>query len=74
VNLDPDELDPAGFNAAVAATTTQVGGFLAIPAQSRRTIDAEAGLAWDRTSGPYHGRLYLVYTDRPSLTSNDTDI
>ena len=74
VNLDPDGLGPAGFDAAITATPTQVGGFLPIPAQSHRTIDAEAGLAWDRTGGPHRGRVYLVYTDRPSQTSNDTDI
>jgi len=74
VNLDPDGLGPAGFNPAIAATSTDVGGFLAIPAQPHRTIDAEAGLAWDRTSGPHRGRIYLVYTDRPNLTSDDTDI
>ena len=74
VNLDPDGLGPAGFNPAIAATATQVGGLLPIPAQPRRTIDAEAGLAWDRSGGPHHGRIYLVYTDRPNTTSNDTDI
>ncbi|HSU56993.1 MAG TPA: sialidase family protein [Candidatus Dormibacteraeota bacterium] len=74
VNLDPDGLGPAGFNAGITAAPTEVGGLLAIPAQPRRLIDAEAGLAWDRTSGPHRGRVYLVYTDRPSLTSNDTDI
>jgi len=74
VNLDPDGLGPAGFNAGVTATATQVGGFAPIPAQSRRLIDAEAGLAWDRTTGPHHGRVYLVYTDRPTTASADTDI
>lgn len=74
VNLDPDGLGPAGFNSAIATTTTQVGGFLSIPPQPRRTIDAEAGLAWDRSESPYKGRIYLVYTDRPGPTSYDTDI
>jgi hypothetical protein len=74
VNLDPDGLGPAGFSTGITATTTEVGGFLAIPAQPRRTIDAEAGLAWDRSGGPHHGRVHLVYTDRPATTSNDTDI
>src|SRR6266853_2816570 len=33
------------------------------------------GLAWDRTGGPYRGRLYLVYTDRTITNNvNDTDI
>jgi hypothetical protein len=74
VNLDPDGLGPAGFSPVVIATATQVGGFAPITAQPSRTIDAEAGLAWDRSSGPHRGRVYLMYTDRPSTTSNDTDI
>jgi hypothetical protein len=74
VCLDPDGLGPQGFCPAIAATTTDVAGFLAIPAQPRRTIDAEAGLAWDRSGSPRQGRVYLVYTDRPNTTSNDTDI
>ena len=40
----------------------------------RRTIDAEAGLAWDCSNGPHRGRVYLVYTDRPTSSSMDTDI
>lgn len=74
VNLDPDGLGPAGFNPPVTVTTTQVGGAVPIPAQPRRTIDAEAGLAWDRSGGPHQGRVYLVYTDRPNTSSYDTDI
>lgn len=74
VNLDPDGLGPAGFDAQVVATTTLVPGFLAIPAQPHRTIDAEAGLAWDRSNGSHRGRVYLVYTDRPNSTGYDTDI
>jgi hypothetical protein len=74
VNLDPDGLGPSPFGQANAATTTLVPAFLAIPAQTHRTIDAEAGLAWDRSGGPRHGRVYLIYTDRPNTTSMDTDI
>jgi hypothetical protein len=74
INVDPDGLGPAGFGPTINATPTQVGGFVTIPAQPRRSIDAEAGLAWDRSGGPHHGRVYLMYTDRPSTTSNDTDI
>ena len=73
-NLDPDGLGPAPFNPAVVATGTEVGSLLAIPAQPKRKIDAEAGLAWDRTGGVRDGRIYLVYTDRPNLSSADTDI
>lgn len=74
VNLDSDGLGPMGFAPAIAATTTTVPGYLAIPAQPKRKIDAEAGLAWDRTTGPHRGRAFLVYTDRPSSSSTDTDI
>lgn len=73
-NLDPDGTGAGGFGPQVSATTTQVGSFSPIPAQPQRDIDAEAGLAWDCSGGPFNGRLYLVYTDRPSTSSDDTDI
>jgi hypothetical protein len=28
-----------------------------------RTITANIGLAWDRSNGPHHGRVYVVYID-----------
>lgn len=73
-NLDPDGLGALGFLPRVTITATNVGGFDFIPAQSGRSIDAEAGLAWDRSGGPHHGRVYLVYTDENTNESNDTDI
>jgi hypothetical protein len=72
--LDPDGLGPQGFGAARVLQTTNVGGFDYIPAQSGRSIDAEAGLAWDRTGGPHNGRLYLIYVSEEPAESNDTDI
>jgi hypothetical protein len=74
INVDPDGVGPAGFGPMFTATTTQVGGFAPIPAQPNRTIDTEAGLAWDRSGGPHRGRVYLMYTDRSSTTTADTDI
>jgi hypothetical protein len=74
VNVDPDGLGPVGFGPVITATTTQVGGFATIPAQPSRTIDSEGGLAWDRSTGPHRGRVYLMYTDRPNTSSTDTDI
>src|SRR5256886_3190987 len=47
--VDPDGLGPAGFAPADFVTATHVGGFDYIPAQQDRSIDAEVGLAWDRT-------------------------
>lgn len=78
-NLVVNTTSPAGptgtFAAAVTATATNVGGFAFIPPQSVRSVDAEAGLAYDTNpASPHFGRLYLVYTDSPSVGSSDTDI
>jgi hypothetical protein len=73
-NLDPDGFGPAGFGAALAATSTNVGGFDFIPPQARRSVDAEAGLAYDRSGGSHRGRVYLLYTDEQPNESNNTDI
>jgi hypothetical protein len=71
-------LNPTGvggtFGAQITIGTTNVGDFAPIPPQPDRDIDAETGLAWDRSGGPHNGRVYLVYTDRPSTSSADTDI
>ena len=74
ISVDPDGLGPATFGPTVVATATQVGGFAPLPAQPNRTVDSEAGLAWDRSGGPHNGRVYLMYTDRPNTSSADTDI
>jgi hypothetical protein len=73
-NLDRDGFGPAGFGAALAATSTNVGGFDFIPPQARRSVDAEAGLGYDRTGGPHRGRVYVLYTDEQPNESNNTDI
>jgi hypothetical protein len=62
------------FLLATSTVPTQVGGFRAIPAQPKRTVDAEVGLAYDISGGPHRGRLHLVYTDAPNATSNDLNI
>ncbi len=72
--LDPDGLGPAGFGTPQVIQTTNVGGFDYIPAQSGRSIDAEAGLAWDRTGGVHQGRLYFIYVSEEPQESNNTDI
>src|SRR6266850_2393619 len=73
-NFDADGLGAGGFGLTINTTTTQVGSFAPLPAQPQRDVDSEAGLAWDSSGGPFNGRLYLVYTDRPSTGSADTDI
>lgn len=73
-NFDSDGLGAGGFGGTINTTTTQVGSFAPLPAQPQRDVDSEAGLVWDSSGGPFNGRLYLVYTDRPSTGSADTDI
>src|SRR6266852_5644375 len=73
VNVDPDGLGPANFGDRVFVAETHVGGFDFIPAQVDRSIDAEPGLAWDRTEGTHNGRVYLVYTKEIQNESDNTD-
>jgi hypothetical protein len=73
-NVDADGLGAGGFGPQITVTTTNVGGFDYIPAQSGRSIDAEAGLVWDSTGGSFNGRVYLIYTEEPVNESNDTEI
>lgn len=75
VNVDPDGLGPARFGRRVLVAAVKVSGFDRIPGQGPRGIDAEAGLAYDRsaTSG-FGGRLYLMYTDEQPDGSDNTDI
>ncbi|HET7342251.1 MAG TPA: HYR domain-containing protein [Methylomirabilota bacterium] len=73
-SLKADGLGPGLFADYVLASPTNMGGFIPLPAQPSWGVDPEAGLAWDRSGGPHTGRAYLVYTDRPSIDSSDTDI
>jgi len=74
VNVDPDGLGPASFGDRVFVAATHIGGFDFIPSQPDRSVDAESGLAWDRTGGPHSGRVYLVYSKEQQNESDDTDI
>src|SRR5262249_42624388 len=64
----------SGSFALGGAIPTNVGGFAPLPAQPSRTGDAEVGLAYDNSHGPHRGRLHMVYTDRASTGTNDTNI
>jgi hypothetical protein len=68
-STDPSNV-AGNFNARVTVTNSNVGGFTPIPAQPHRDIDAEANVAADHS----HNWVYLVYTDRPSITSNNLNI
>ena len=70
LNTKANGLGSGGFGPRVTVTSTNVGGFAPIPAQPNRTIDAEGNLAYDHVVD----RLYLVYVDRPTTSSSDTNI
>ena len=54
---------------------TNVGGWDYIPAQPNRSIDANVGIAFDRSAkSSTRGRLYMVYTDENGNERNDTNI
>ncbi len=74
VNVDPDGLGPANFGDRIFVTDTHVGGFDFIGPQPDRSVDAEPGLAWDRTGGLHNGRVYLIYTLEQKNESDNTDI
>lgn len=71
--IDADGLGSQAFSSKLLFKTN-LGSFDNIPAQPNRTIGPEANLAWDRSSGPRRGRLYLVYADETADESNDTEI
>src|SRR6266566_6740101 len=74
VNVDADGLGSGKFGPARFVSNTNVGGFRRIPAQPSAKIDAEVGLAYDKSGGAFDGRVYMVYTIAPSTTSDNTDI
>src|ERR1043166_607878 len=74
VNVDRNGLAAGGFGPVSTASSINVGGFAFIAAQPNRSIDSEIGLAWDHSGGPHHGRIYLMYTDRANINTDDTDI
>jgi hypothetical protein len=72
--LDPDGLGPLGFGKPRLLAETNVGGFDYIPPQAGRSVDAESNLAWDRSGGPFAGRLYVIWTQEIPDESGNTDI
>jgi hypothetical protein len=71
--LDPDGLGPQGFNAPVSASATNVIFQMPIPPSPNYYVHASPDLAWDRSGGAHNGRVYLVYTNRPTLNFYDVD-
>lgn len=73
--LDPDGLGAAPFGSPVIVGTININrAGERIPAQQESDVGSEVGLAWDRSGGPYSGRVHLVYTDEIPNGSKDFDI
>ncbi|MGA2500654.1 MAG: hypothetical protein ABSH20_23195, partial [Tepidisphaeraceae bacterium] len=70
----PDGLGPLPFGTYLLAGATNLGGFTSIPAQSGNTIDAEVGIACDRSNSIGRGRTYLIYTTQSTVYRADTSI
>ena len=74
-SVDPDGLGPRDFEGRYEVSSTNVSAFDNIPAQDDRAIDADIRFGWDRSGGPFDGRVYAVYTDEPRNESgSDTNI
>jgi hypothetical protein len=56
------------------ALSTKVGGADTIPPAPVHGVNASVHLAYDLSPSPHHGRLYLVYTDSPSIGCGCTSI
>ena len=72
--LDPDGLGPRGFGRPRLLARTRVKFADFIPAQPDRGIDAEPKLAWDTGPGPYHGRVYAVWTQAAARNRDDLNV
>ena len=72
--LDPDGLGPRGFGRPRLLARTHVQASDLIPAQPDRGIDAEPKLAWDTGSGPYHGRMYAVWTQAAPRNNDNLNV
>lgn len=68
-----DGFGNGSFSTPTVVTNVNIGGFAPILAQPNRSIDSEVGLAWDRSRSPHNGRIYLMYTDAPSVAQNDQE-
>jgi hypothetical protein len=73
IRYDADGVGPGGYVIG-SSFSTNVGGFRPILAQPNRLIDAQVALQYDSSGGANNGSLYMLYTNAPSTTSNDTDI
>jgi hypothetical protein len=74
VSRDTDGLGANGFGPQILVRNVGVDKFFPIPPQSARTIDAEANLSVDVSPGPFHGRVYLAFTDLASPNTTNTDV
>ncbi len=63
-----------GFTNKRKVLTGNVGSFDSIPAMDSRTVLASVNLEWDRSGGPFDGRVHLIYNDEFPNESDNTEI
>jgi len=72
VNTDPDGLGPLPFGNAVLVDVSQLTFFEPLPGQPVRGVSAVPTLAYDRSTGPHRGRLYIAYAQADTEQRTDT--
>ncbi len=73
-SLDPDGLGPLAFGSAVKIANVNIGPFERLKPQKKRSVDSELSLGFDNSTGPYSGRVYAAYTDRATMSGDDSNI
>jgi hypothetical protein len=70
------DYSPGGlvFGEDVLISTSQMGSMTSIPAQPSRGVFTGPSIDTDRSSGPYHGRLYTAYADIGEGGLPDVDV
>ena len=72
ISVNPDGLSQSSFETSVVMNN-QMGWAQRMPARPFKGAGVQPWLAWDRSGGPYHGRLYMAYADYQA-DFNNTDI
>lgn len=65
-----------GFSGERFAANTNIGVISNLPPEipDRNPTTSFSSVAYDRSGGPHNGRAYLVYLDRPTITSTKHDV
>ena len=71
-NTDPDGLGPLPFGNAVFVSDVHVGTKEVLPGQPVRGLSAVATVAYDKSTNPQRGRVYVTYTQENTKDRYDS--